>query len=102
MERNSNEFKQLVYDLMNGSLEIERCPVAESKIVANEYTEGSLCDEAYKKVYEASERLCERLGVPFGEDEDVECIINNLSEIQELLCMKMYEYGWLFSKDEEK
>lgn len=102
MERNSDEFKRLVYNLMNGSLDLEKCPVKEGELVANEYAEGSPCEEAYRKVYEASGRLCDRLGVPFGTDEDVECIIDSLLDIQKLLCMRMYDYGWLFSKTEEK
>lgn len=102
MERNSEEFKRMVYDQMTGSLDPKKCSEADEKLAVNEFAEGSVCDEAYKRVYNASEKLSERLGVPFGEDKDIECIINSMFEIQEILCMKMYEYGWYFSKNEEK
>ena len=37
MDKNSQEFKNLIYDLANGSLDLERFPVAESIYVENEY-----------------------------------------------------------------
>ena len=64
-------------------------------LVENEYEEGKFCDKAYKEVYYASRRICERLGV--DEDRDVELIINNLIDIGQHLSMKMYDYGVFFS-----
>ncbi len=97
MDKNSNEFKNLIYDLVNGSFDLEHFPVAESKYVENEYEEGKLCSRLYSEMCDAYERICVRLGKPDQEDRDVEIIINNLLDIGKYLSMKMYDYGYLFS-----
>lgn len=102
MNRSSDEFKQRIYDLVSGSIDLKKNPLPEGEIVVNEFAEGSPCEEAYKEVFQACERLSEKLGVSFGEDADIECIVDKMFEIQEILCMKMYEYGWLFAKKEEE
>lgn len=66
--------------------------------VENVFSEGSVCAEAYREVYAAGERLCRRLGVQFGDDVDVEAIVDNMMEIQREIGLKMYEYGWYFAK----
>lgn len=101
MERKSNEFKNLIYDLANGSLDLEHFPVEECKYVENEYGEGKLCSKLYSEVLEAYERICMRLGKSNQEDRDVEIIINNLLEIGRCLSMKMYDYGCLFTTQNE-
>jgi len=95
MGRHSEELKKLIYDLMNGSLDLQNCPVKESDIVKNEFAEGEVCSRLYQEVYDANRRICERLGVE--EDKDVELIISNLLQIGEYECMKMYDYGIIFS-----
>lgn len=80
---------------MNGSLDLEKYPVPESKIVENEYEEGKVCGVLYREVYYANRRVCEKLGVE--EDSDVEIIIRNLLEIAEYQSLKMYDYGRTFS-----
>lgn len=95
MKVKNEEWKQLIYDLMNGSLDIEHYPIEESEYVANEFAEGTFCSKTYAKVFEANCRLCERLGV--DEDEDVEIIVTGLMNIGEYLSKKMYDYGILFS-----
>ncbi|WP_242964018.1 hypothetical protein [Blautia pseudococcoides] len=97
MEKNSMEFKRMLYELMNGTLDLETHPVPESRNVKNEFEEGGVCGELYKEVFEANRRICERFGVP--EDKDVEIIISKLLQIGEYECMKMYDYGALFSKN---
>ena len=97
MDKNSNEFKNLIYDLVNGSFDLEHFPVAESKYVENEYEEGKLCSRLYSEMCDAYERICVRLWKPDQEDRDVEIIINNLLDIGIYLSMKMYDYGYLFS-----
>ena len=69
MQKDANEFKELIFELMSGSLDLSRCPVKESEYVENEFSEGSFCEAMYEKVYHANCRLCERLGVE--EDRDV-------------------------------
>lgn len=95
MQKNANEFKELIFDLMSGSLDLDCCPVKESEYVENEFSEGSFCESMYDEVYRANCRLCERLGVE--EDKDVEKIIGNLIDISRHLALKMYDYGALFS-----
>ncbi len=95
MKKDSAEFKKRVFDLMNGSLDLEKYPVPESKIVENEYEEGKVCGVLYREVYYANRRVCEKLGVE--EDSDVEIIIRNLLEIAEYQSLKMYDYGRTFS-----
>lgn len=97
MDKQSTEFKSLIYDLMNGSLDLENFPVEESKYVENEYEEGKKCDELYFGMLDAYERICERLGKQGSEDYDIEIIINNLLDIGKHLSMKMYDYGWFFA-----
>lgn len=89
MER--DEFKQLIYDLMRGTINLEEYPVEESKDVRSEFENGMYCSNAYDEVYDANVRLCERLRT--DEDKDVECIISNLFDITKHLSMKMYDYG---------
>lgn len=100
MKRNSAEFKRRVFDLMNGSLDLDRFPVPESKIVKNEFGEDGACGVLYREVFHANRRICERFGVE--EDPDVELIIRNLLEIGEQQSMKMYDYGRFFSVMEDK
>lgn len=96
MKKTDKEFKQLIYDLMNGSLDLSNYPVKESKFVENEFAQGKYCDKAYEQIYEANRRLCQRLGVQ--EDKDVETIIRNFFGITEYLSMKMYDYGVFFNE----
>lgn len=63
--------------------------------VAFAFGPGSFCLQKYAQVLEAYTRLCERLGVT-DEDEDVECIISSLLDIQEALCCQMFLYGAQF------
>lgn len=100
MQQNADELKELIYELMSGSLDLNRCPVKESEYVENEFSEGSFCEAMYEKVYRANCRLCERLGVE--EDKDIESIIVSLMEIGKHLAMKMYDYGVLFSQHTEE
>ena len=97
MERDDKELKQRIYDLMNGNLDLNSFSYSEGQIVENEFADGKLCGRLYEEVYSANCRLCKRLGVE--EDHDVETIISNLLDIGKYECMKMYDYGILFSKE---
>ena len=91
MDKQSSEFKTLIFDLANGSLDLEHFPVEESKYVENEYEEGKPCYELYAGMHDAYERICHRL------DRDVEIVINNLLDIGRHLSLKMYDYGYFFN-----
>ena len=71
--------------------------VIENVRIQNEFEEGKTCSEAYKQVYEANRRLCERLGV--DEDSDVEMIIDSMFEITRTVGEKMFEYGAVYEKE---
>jgi hypothetical protein len=45
----------------------------------------------YQEVFDANQRLCDRLGV--NEDKDIELIINSMQDIAKLLAFKMFDYG---------
>lgn len=97
MDKQRTEFKTLIYDLANGSLDLEHFPVEERKYIENEYEEGKPCYELYAGMLDAYERLCQRLGKPDSDDQDVDIIIDNLLEIGRYMSMKMYDYGCFFS-----
>ncbi len=84
-----NTMAQLVYDSMSGNLLEEYCVPG----VENAFDEGKPCAELYGRVLKAYERLCLRLGES-DEDTDVEVIINAFMEINRIVGVKMYEYGY--------
>lgn len=67
----------------------------------NAFADGTECLRLYEQVYDAERRLEARLGVE-AYDEDVECIICAMTEMQRHLCFKMYEYGARFGYDRDK
>lgn len=83
--------KETIYDIMNGSFDLEDVPVPEFAFVDDEFAAGKPCAELYKQIYHANLRLCKRLGVQ--EDPDVETIINCSMEITKICSMKMFDYG---------
>ena len=80
-----------VYEAVCGEYEDEANYVIQNVRIQNEFEEGKPCSEAYKRVYDANRRLCERLGV--DEDPDVEMIIDSMFEITRTVGEKMFEYG---------
>ena len=99
MERTIEERKKLIYELMNGTLEIKDNPPEECKYVENAFEVGTVCELAYAEIMDAYQRLCRRLGVKGDEDNDVEIIIDRFETIMENLCMKMFDYGVLCAKE---
>ena len=51
MIKGSEEFKEMIYNLMIGAFDLEHYPIEESQYVANEYEEGEFCSKAYEEVY---------------------------------------------------
>ena len=90
-----NQFIQDVYDTLQGQMS----DGFEVPGVENLFALGAKCELLYREVYDAERRLEERLGVdPY--DEDVELIINKLSNIQDEMCRYMYYYGAKFGMRE--
>lgn len=102
MNKHSKEFKELVYDLVNGALDLEEYPVEESKYVKNEYEEDGLCAKLYSDMRDAYDRVCARLGKPGAEDRDLDIMVDSLLKIDRYTSMKMYEYGWHFAAQNEE
>ena len=65
--------------------------------VENAFADGKRCDQLYSQIDWANQRLCARLGRS-DEDKDVELIINNFLELNRILCLEMYRYGQLHSR----
>lgn len=83
--------KEMIYDLMNGFLDLSIVKVDMDMSIADEFEEGTECESIYEKVSLSKRRLEERLGV--NEDRDIEKIVWGMEEIMRILCLKMYEYG---------
>lgn len=96
MRVQDEEFKTMIYDLMNGHYNLEEYPVAESSVVKDEFAEGEYCEKLYSQMLEAYERVCRRLGKLDAEDRDMEIIISNLLSIGRYQSMKMFDYGVFF------
>ena len=73
----------LIYDSLTGEL---LDPIVG---VPNAFAQGSYCENQYRLICEAYERLRERLGV-VDEDSDVEQIIDEFLGIQRYLCKEMF------------
>ena len=86
-----------VYEAVCGEYADEADYVIQNVRIENEFEEGKTCSEAYKQVYAANRRLCERLGV--DEDPDVEMIIDSMFEITRTVGEKMFEYGAVYEKE---
>ena len=86
-----SSFVENVYQSLIGNLVV---PVDG---VDNEFAEGKFCEMKYDEIYEAYERLREKLNID-NEDKDIEIIIDNMNDIQRHLCRRMFEYGVKFSK----
>ena len=86
-----------VYEAVCGEYADEADYVIQNVRIENEFEEGKPCSEAYKRVYAANRRLCERLGV--DEDPDVEMIIDSMFEITRTVGEKMFEYGAVYEKE---
>lgn len=68
--------------------------------VENMFTQGSECDTLYGEVFDAYERIKNRLCVK-AEDDDCELIINSLMDIGRIVAYRMYEYGAKFGTPED-
>ena len=70
--------------------------------VENLYEPGSPCAIAYENMLDAYSRLRERLGITGDDDENVETIINSLMDIEQIVSLKMFEYGRKITLEETK
>lgn len=89
-------FRDLIYDLMNGFVDLDEEPVPESQYVANEYAEGKKCEQLYDEVYKTKLHLFTRLRS--DDDDELEQLVDRLCEIEGIVSRKMFDYGWFFAK----
>ena len=97
MRVQDEEFKTMIYDLMNGYYDLDKFDCEESSVVENEFEEGRYCEKLYSEMLAAYGRICKRLHETSGEDRDVEIIIDSLLDIGKHFSMKMYDYGYFFA-----
>ena len=100
MRVQDEEFKTIIYNLMNGHYDLDKFVCEESSVVEDEFAEGKYCEKLYSEMLTAYGRICQRLHEPSGEDRDVEIIINNLLDMGRYQSMKMFDYGAFFAKKE--
>lgn len=86
-----------IYESMQGLLE----PEAAVPWVDDLFQDGSRCEACYEQMRQAYLRLCQRLG-NVDEDDDLDQIVDSLSEIQRILCREMFLCGmghsWRFGE----
>ena len=88
--------KGMIYEMLLGQT-LEEFKMQDLNVqVEDMFEEGSECDKLYEAIYRANRSICEKLGVE--ESKEVETIIANLDEIQRIISMKMYEYGYQMAK----
>lgn len=91
----TKELLDLIYLSAQGLL----VPGAAVPWVENMFTPGSYCESAYARMRDAYERLCTRLGVDVDdEDDDLNCMMESLENIQEVLCKEMFELGVTYAE----
>ena len=93
-----DEFVEKVYETLQGNHSLESGVLG----VENLFTDTGPGLKLYCQMWEAYERLCQRLDLQETEDADVEIIINSLMDIADLLSFKMYEYGAIFGSSRHK
>lgn len=88
-----------VYGYMTGLLE-RTGESGLADLVPNEF-EGSRCGDLYSVIYDARLCLSEQAGLEDGEDpEDVRKIYQSYEEMQEILCRRAFEYGWMLAMEQ--
>lgn len=88
-------FSQMVYDTLTDELTDEfALPEVE-----NAYAQGSRCERLYNETIRMCWDISKRLnGNDVDTHPDVQLIMDNMLEIQKILCLKMFHYGMSFGK----
>ncbi len=85
--------EEYVYDSLRGTL------IAPHPKVKNIFEDGMPCEKWYGEMLDAYLRICNRLGVPNEEDEDVEIIITCLRRIEREIAYQRLRYGAQFERE---
>lgn len=79
---------EMIYNKINGFIEPDVCPWVRDE----SSMEGALGPLA-RQVYEARNRLCERMGVNPDTDPDFELLVSGFEEFSRACGELMYRYG---------
>ncbi len=102
MKQEEIAFREHIYNLVCGNLNLEKGFVPESDVVKNEFADGSPCALSYGRMLDAYSCLCIRLDVQEWEDADVEVIITELLDIGKQTALKMFDYGMYYGRRKSK
>lgn len=83
--------KKIVYELMNGWIDLDENPEYQKYQVEDEFKNGKECDVLLQQIDEASNRLLEIIG---ENKTDLEIIQNCYERMTSILCYKMFDYGY--------
>lgn len=92
-EIRDSEIDERVYDSLAGNL----LPEYSLSWVEDIYVPGHPFYEAYSTMWDAYDRLRDRLGA-VDEDEDVEIVISSLLKYGKIAAMEMFRYGRKYQK----
>lgn len=87
--------KEIIYQIMNGYIDSNVKEFTKEIVIEDEFANGKECEQLYNQVYQAKLRLEKKLGE--YDNKDVELIISYMSNISEILSMKIYDYGKIAS-----
>lgn len=88
--------KDTIYEMLLGE-SLKELQLKEFDVeIEDMFQSGSECDKLYEAVYQANRNICKQLGVE--ESKEIETIIANLDEIQRIIAMRMYDYGYQMAK----
>lgn len=80
---------EFIYDQINGALEPDVC-----EWVKDESTKDGEVGPIIERVYDARNRLAERLGIDAGDDEDLEELVSGFEDFARVCGKLMYHYGY--------
>ena len=81
---------KFIYDQINGMLEPDVC-----QWVRDESSMQEEISPLVEQIYEARNRLCERLGTGLEADEDLDRLVRGFEELSRICGKLMYHYCYL-------
>lgn len=88
--------REWIYDAVNGQLAEGEDYTHAGIVITNEFKKGSECDRLYEEVCQLRKKLCARYRT--SQMEELEVIIDDMSEIARIVGLKMYDYGVMFGE----
>lgn len=91
-----------VYSAINGDYIDKEDYIIEGIEVANAFEDGSVCSKYYENIYNAKQRLFDRLNCKNGMDDDVDTIMVQWDALSRELASLMFEYGYMYGKKDKE